>query len=160
MLFAGIIAVVIVWAKFVSLAMRQVFDGMICGSLHSMIVGMGPSLITSAGGISASGMDGIIVAVEADVETGTSTLIFLLDLDDVRWDEDKLLDRSLLVSEVFSVSAMKEPKTFVNSSWRLFISSSKVRDSLQGKVWAGRMLIFSRRILLLRARQSDRVTSI
>lgn len=62
------------------------------------------------------GIEEIVIFGRSDVSTETSTLIFLLDLDEVTLEEDKLLVRSLFVSEILAASAMKEPKTFVNSN--------------------------------------------
>lgn len=109
------------------------------------------------------GIEETVMCGISDVSTETSTLIFLPDLDDVMFDEDKLLVRSLFASDVFAVSAMKEPKILEKSNWMLLSASSKFLASLEGigcDVRASCMQLLERRLLSFRARQRVRVTSI
>lgn len=62
-------------------------------------------------------IEGTIILAVSDVSTGTSTRIFLLDLDDWMIEDDGLLVRSLFVSEISAASAINDPKTFENSNW-------------------------------------------
>lgn len=99
----------------------------------------------------------------SDVSTETLALIFLPSLDDVTFDEDKLLLRSRFASEMFAVSAIKEPNIFENSNCILLSASSKFLESPAGVGCEGRgscIQLLERRLLSFRARQSVRVTSI
>lgn len=95
-----------------------------------------------------------------DVSIGTSTFVFFPVLQPGLLGEEELLVLSLLAPEISSVSPMKEPNTLVNSNWRLFRASSKFLDELAGKLCDGLLQLLPRCCPSLRARQSDRVTSI